>query len=52
MDDYIIFMEQTTTYQILKSFATEEEADEYAKTVVFDDNEVEQIQEYRWAEVQ
>ena len=51
MKDYIIIMEQRKYYQILKSFANDEEADEYARTVEFDEEEIESDTEYRWAEL-
>ncbi len=51
MNDYIIFMERTQTYQILKEFASEQEAEDYARTVVFDESEIERDAEERWAEL-
>jgi len=52
MDDYIIFVTQTKRYQILKAFANEQEASEYARTVEVNEGDLEDTEEDRWAEAQ
>lgn len=52
MDDYIIFVTQTKKYQILKAFASEREAIDYARTVQVTEDDLEDTDEDRWAEVQ
>ena len=51
-DDYVVFITETMRYQILKSFDSQEEADNYAENVEYDEDDLDDIQVYRWAEAQ
>jgi len=52
-DDYVVFIVETKRYQIFGVFDNQEEADDYAQNVDYDEGDLEEdIEVYRWAEAQ